>query len=158
MNRILIKTLTTIGSLDKIVQPVKTILQTVRKIVKGAAFAKFDSVESTGKFSAKVNKATETASQAVTKARTSTEEFTGKATDLTKKIAEVVEEATETISGEADSTQTDDTTKESNKENTVEGTISSLVKFIDVVGDILELIVITSGAVSKLATGLAVVL
>ena len=158
MNRILIKTLTTLGSLDKIVQPVKTILQTVRKIVKGAASANFESAESTNKFSAKVNTATETASQAVTKARTTAEEFTGKAADITKKIAEVAEEATETISGEADSTQTDDTTKESKKENSVEGTIVSLVKFIDTVGDILEVIVLTSSAVSKVAISLVAVI
>ena len=158
MNRILIKTLTTLGSLDKIVQPVKTILQTVRKIVKGAASANFESAESTSKFSAKVNTATETASQAVTKARTTAEEFTVKAADITKKIAEVAEEATETISGEADSTQTDDTTKESKKENSVEGTIVSLIKFIDTVGDILEVIVVTSSAVSKAAVGLATVI
>ena len=158
MNRILIKTLTTLGSLDKIVQPVKTILQTVRKIVKGAASANFESVESTSKFSAKVNTATETASQAVTKARTTAEEFTGKAADITKKIAEVAEEATETISGEADSTQTDDTTKESKKENSVEGTIVSLIKFIDTVGDILEVFVVTSSAVSKVAISLVAVI
>ena len=158
MNRILIKTLTTLGSLDKIVQPVKTILQTVRKIVKGAASANFELVESTSKFSAKVNTATETASQAVTKARTTAEEFTGKAADITKKIAEVAEEATETISGEVDSTQTDDTTKESKKENSVEGTIVSLIKFIDTVGDLLEVIVLTSSTVSKVAVGLAAVI
>ena len=158
MNRILIKTLTTLGSLDKIVQPVKTILQTVRKIVKGAASANFESAESTSKFSAKVNTATETASRAVTKARTTAEEFTDKAADITKKIAEVAEEATETISGEADSTQTDDTTKESKKENSVEGTIVSLIKFIDTVGDLLEVIVVTSSAVSKVAISLAAVI
>ena len=158
MNRILIKTLTTLGSLDKIVQPVKAILQTVRKILKGAASANFESAESTNKFSAKVNTATETASQAVTKARTTAEEFTGKVADITKKITEVVEEATETISGEADSTQTDDTTKESKKENSLEGTIVSLIKFIDTIGDILEVIVVTSSAVSKAAVGLATVI